>query len=218
MTVRAVVFDLDYTLAVPERDRQTLLNEATDAAGVRDIDRRAYLDAHGADIASETRGPIFARLVEDGDPEAVASAYRQAVERSLVPIQGAGTLVSDLRETYRVGLLTDGPIRAQWGKLETLGWTDLFDAVVVTGGLPAGKPDPGAFRAILDDLGVAPGETVFVGDHPEADIRGAHDVGMVTIQVIDGRHERVPEADASVDCETLATDLRDLLFHQSSLL
>jgi putative hydrolase of the HAD superfamily len=217
MALRAVVFDLDYTLAVPDGDRQTLLDEAADAAGVRPIDRQEYLDAHAADLASETRAPIFDALLEEGDPEEVASAYRVAVEDALVPVEGVGALVRELRGSYRVGLLTDGPTRAQWGKLETLGWTDLFDAVVVTGTLPAGKPDPRTYEAILDELGVAPPETAFVGDHPEADVRGAAAAGMFTVQVLDGRRERVPEVDAAVDREHLAEGLRDLLLRQASL-
>jgi len=217
VALTAIVFDLDYTLAVPGRDRQTLLDEATDAAGVRGIDRREYLDAHGANLASETRAPIFDALVDDGDPEEVASAYRRAVEGALVPVDGAAALVRDLRESHRVGLLTDGPTRAQWGKLETLGWTDLFDAVVVTGALPAGKPDPRTFEAVLDELGAAPPETVFVGDHPEADVRGAAETGLVAVQVLDGRFERVPGADAYVDRDDLTERLRDLLLRQASL-
>ncbi len=217
MALRAVVFDLDYTLAVPDRDRQALLEAASDAAGVRPIARQEYLDAHAADLASETRAPIFDALLEEGDPEEVASAYRVAIENALRPVEGAAALVRDLRETYRVGLLTDGPTRAQWGKLETLGWTDLFDAVVVTGALPAGKPDPRTYEAILDELGVAAAETVFVGDHPEADVRGAAAAGMVAVQVLDGRHERVPGADAVLDREHLARGLRDLLLRQASL-
>jgi putative hydrolase of the HAD superfamily len=217
MAIRAVVFDLDYTLAVPERDRQSLLDEATEAAGVRPIDRTEYLDAHGADIASETRAPIFDALLDRGDPGEVASAYRQAVEDALVPVDGAAALLRDLRESSRVGLLTDGPVRAQWGKLEALGWTDSFDAVVVTGALPAGKPDERAFEAILDALGTGPGETAFVGDHPEADVRGAAAAGMVTVQVLGGRHGRAPEADAAIDREHLEEGLRNLLLRQASL-
>lgn len=217
MAIRAVVFDLDYTLAVPERDRQALLDEATEAAGVPPIDRTEYLDAHSTDIASETRGPIFDALLEEGDPGAAARAYRQAVEDALVPVDGAAALVRDLRESYGVGLLTDGPTRAQWGKLETLGWTDSFDAVVVTGALPAGKPDPRTFEAILERLGHGPGETVFVGDHPDADVRGAAAAGMVTVQILDSRHGRVPAADAAIEREQLGVGLRNLLLQQASL-
>jgi putative hydrolase of the HAD superfamily len=217
VSLAAVVFDLDYTLAVPERDRQTLLDETTAAAGVRDIDRQEYLDAHGSDLASETRAPIFDALLDEGDPRDVARAYRRAVNDSLVPVAGAADLVADLRERYRVGVLTDGPVRAQRSKLEALGWTDLFDGVVVTGALPAGKPDPRTFEAVLDELGATPGETVHVGDHPVADVRGAAEAGLLAVQVLDGRYDRAPEADAYVQREELVAKLRDRLLRQTSL-
>lgn len=214
MTFAAVVFDLDYTLAVPERDRQTLLDEATDAADVRDIGREEYLNVHGSDRATETRAPIFAELLDDGDPDAVAHAYRKAINDALVPVPGVVPLLEELRRQYRVGLLTDGPVRAQRSKLETLGWEDLFDAVVVTGALSAGKPDERAFEAILAELGVAAGATVYVGDHPEADVRGAKDAGMVAVQVLTDRFDRAPEADGYVERDRLAQQLREFLTQQ----
>jgi len=217
MTLSAVVFDLDYTLAVPERDRQSLLDSATAAAGVRDIDRQEYLAAHRADLASETRAPIFDALLDEGDPEAVARAYREAIDEALVPVEGAAEFVRELRRQYAVGVLTDGPLRAQWGKLEALGWTDLFDAVVVTGSLPAGKPDPRTFEAILDELGVSAREAAFVGDDPEADIRGADAAGFLTVQVLGEGIDRAPEADAYVDRATLVADLRELLCEQTHI-
>lgn len=213
----AVVFDLDYTLAVPERDRQTLLDEATEAAGVRRIDRAEYLDAHGADLASETRAPIFDAILDEGDPAVVAAAYRDAIESALVPVAGATDLLADLGERYRLGLLTDGPARAQYGKLEALGWTDRFDAVVVTGELPAGKPDRRAFEAILEALSASPAETVHVGDHPAADVEGAAATGLYAVQVRTDRFDASPAADATVRSDRLAADLRELLLTQARL-
>lgn len=217
MDPAAVVFDLDYTLVVPDRNRQTLLDRATTEAGVRDIDRQEYLDAHGDDLANETRAPIFDALLDEGDPKEVAAAYRDAIESALVPLPGVEDLLNSLRERYAVGLLTDGPARAQYGKLETLCWRDLFDAVVVTGELPAGKPDPRTFEAICEALDVDPAEVVFVGDHPRADVEGADAAGMTTVQVLTDRFERSAAADATVHQETVAADLRDLLLSQTSL-
>jgi putative hydrolase of the HAD superfamily len=216
MEPRAVVFDLDYTLAVTRRDRQALLDEATATAGVRDIDRREYLDAHGTHVADETRTPIFDAILDEGDPEAVARAYRRAVNGALVPVEGAADLVADLRERYRVGVLTDGPGRAQRSKLERLGWTDAFDAVVVTGDLPAAKPDPRTFEAVLAAVDAPAGETVFVGDHPEADVRGATRAGLSAVQVLGGRFDPAPEAVAHVRRAELVPALRDLLLDRSS--
>lgn len=214
MTLAAVVFDLDYTLAVPDRDRQTLLNEATAAAGGQDVDRSEYLDEHRKHRATETRTPIFEGLLSTGDPAEAAEAYREGVNEALVPVAGVPELVEELRTQYRVGLLTDGPVRAQEAKLETLGWTDLFDSVVVTGSLPAGKPDGRAFEAILSELGVAPGAAVYVGDNPDADVRGAKDAGMLAVQVLGDRFERAPEADGYVEREQLADEIRAFLSQQ----
>lgn len=217
MEPSAVVFDLDYTLAVTERDRQALLDDATDAAGVRHIDRQEYLDAHGADLASETRAPIFEAILDDGDPAAVASSYRDAINADLEAVPGAEALLRDLREHYRLGLLTDGPTRAQYSKLETLGWRDLFNAVIVTGSLPAGKPDERTFEAILGALDARAEATVFVGDNPTADVEGAAAVGMYAIQVVREGDEVSTAADATVEASTLADGLRNLLLAQSRL-
>lgn len=211
----AVVFDMDYTLAVTNRDRQLLLDEATAAAGTHDIDRDTYLATHDETDASETRAPIFERLLEDGtaaDAERLATAYREAIQDALEPVPGAADLLRDLRADYRLGLLTDGPERAQWSKIEHLGWEDLFDAIVVTGTLPAGKPDPNTFQTICAELDVDPTDAVYVGDRPETDIAGATAVGMAGIQVLyPGGPEPHSDAVATVERDRLVTALPTIL-------
>ncbi|PSP88222.1 HAD family hydrolase [Halobacteriales archaeon QS_4_69_34] len=221
MALAAVVFDLDDTLAVTERDRATLLEEATAAVGAPPIARGEYLDAHGRDLGRETREPIFAALLDgreegsDGTasatPATLATAYREAVEGALAPVPGAAALVRELRTEYRVGLLTDGPVAAQEGKLAALGWADLFEAVVVTGVLDAGKPDGRAFQAVLDALGTSAAETVHVGDHPEHDVRGAKAAGLLAVQVLAESDEADPAANAAVERDRLAGRLPDVL-------
>ncbi len=221
--IRAVGFDLDETLAVPERDRSTLLTEAIRAVDAEDLladlTRESYLDAHREHSGDRTREPVFEALVEehtDGegavDPARLTDAYRRVVEESLVPVERAASLVRTLRETYRVGLLTDGPVRTQRGKLETLGWTDLFDAVVVTGDLPEPKPDPRTFRRLLAVLDADPAEAVFVGDHPEMDVAGASAAGLYAVQVCyAGGPDPHPDADATVERDELADRLPAVL-------
>lgn len=212
--LRAVGFDLDDTLAVTERDRATLLSEAVDRVGAPSTSRAAYRTAHQADMASETRTPIFeALLPEDTDVRAedLAEAYRTAVEDALTAVPGVVDLVRTLQTEYRVGLLTDGPVSAQRGKLTALGWEGLFDAVVVTGRLPAGKPDPRAFETLLDELDAAAHETAFVGDTPEADVRGASAAGLATVQVLTGDDRPDPTADATVRRDRLADELPTIL-------
>lgn len=71
MTVKAVGFDLDYTLAVPDRDRSRLLADAVDAVGAPPITREAYLEAHRRNLTGETRAPIFEDLLAENGSEGV---------------------------------------------------------------------------------------------------------------------------------------------------
>ncbi|MFC6733333.1 HAD family hydrolase [Haladaptatus sp. DYSN1] len=213
--IRAVGFDLDYTLAVPERDRQTLLHEAAAAVDAPQLSRQAYLDAHRRNLSNETREPIFADLLADHEtqvsPADLSAAYRNAINNALVPVSGAKRLVDTLRKSYRVGLLTDGPIVAQQAKLERLGWQNLFDATIISGALPAGKPDGRAFRALLAELDAEPAETVYIGDHPDLDVQGAKDMAMYAVHVVGPDEEPSPVADAVIDRADLVETLPKVL-------
>ena len=195
---RAVGFDLDDTLAVTRRDRETLLAEATARAGVEAVDREAYLEAHRRHSGSKSRRPVFEALVDDG-AGALTRTYREAVAEAMEPVVGAGELLSALAGRYRLGLLTDGPERTQRDKLRRLGWTDAFDAVVVTGGIDAPKPEAGGFVGLADALDVPPADVVYVGDDPDRDIDGAATAGMTPLQVVyDGGPDPHPLAAATV--------------------
>lgn len=214
MAPSAVVFDLDYTLAVVSRDRSTLLAEASESAGIPvEFSREEYGAAHQRAHAHETRGPIFADLLDEREEgEALAEAYRNAIADSLAPVEGAESLIIDLETNYRVGLLTNGPVVAQRDKLRTLGWEELFDAAVITGELEEGKPHRGAFEAILEALGVSPEEAVYVGDSVETDVTGASEVGMTVVQILyPGGPGPDPRADAHLDRENLVRDLPGLI-------
>ncbi|WP_222845487.1 HAD family hydrolase [Natronomonas salsuginis] len=195
----AVVFDLDDTLAVTEADRTSLLETAADRASVPlTFGREAYLEAHSEHSGTESRLPVFESLVGSDAPE-LTRAYRETIGDALAPIEGVEAVLSTLQARYRVGLLTDGPGETQHDKLRRLGWSDAFDAVVVTGPIGAPKPDRRGFEAITDELAVRPEETVYVGDHPERDIVGASAAGLLTVQVqYDDGPGPHPDADATI--------------------
>jgi len=192
--IAGVGFDLDHTLCVTEPDRASLLAEAAasvDAPAIAEwMSRPAYREAHRANLTSDTRAPVFETLLEETDfevePAALAAAYRRAVNDALQPLPGVGALIAQLREDYRVGMLTNGPVRAQRSKLERLGLKSAFDAVLISGELSAGKPDPRAFEALIDELGVTAETLVYVGNDVTADIGGATAAGCRAIQVLHG--------------------------------
>lgn len=216
VSIAGVGFDLDHTLCVTEPDRASLLAEAAatvEAPGIEEwMSRPAYRDAHRANLTSETRTPVFETLLEDTDldvePAALAAAYRRAVNDALKPVPGLEALIAELRKDYRVGLLTNGPVQAQRSKLERLGLTDAFDAVLISGDLSAGKPDPRAFEALIDELGVSAETLVYVGNDVTADVGGAAAAGCRAIQVL---HDEGPEPDSRAAAHVRYEDLREEL-------
>lgn len=216
MSIAGVGFDLDHTLCVTEPDRASLLAAAAasvDAPAVADwMTRPAYREAHRANLTSDTRTPVFETLLEETDldvePAALAAAYRRGVNDALQPLPGLEALIAELREDYRVGLLTNGPLRAQRSKLERLGLTAAFDAVLISGELPAGKPDPRAFEALIDELGVTAETLVYVGNDVTADIGGATNAGCRAIQVL---HEEGPDPDSRAAAHISYEDLHEEL-------
>lgn len=215
--LEAVGFDLDGTLLVADRDRETLLHAACDRVGAPRLSRAAYLRAHRARQGGADREAVFAALLADRrgdgiDPAALADAYDTVVTEATAPLAGADRLAAGLRERYRVGLLTDGPVGTQRRKVARAGWTDLFDAVVVTGALPAPKPDERAFTALCEALDTAAEATAYVGDAPEADIAGAAAAGLHAVQVLyEGGPDPHPDATATVERSRLVERLPALL-------
>ncbi|MBB6647947.1 HAD-IA family hydrolase [Halobellus ruber] len=216
MTITAVGFDLDETLAVPARDRETILEEAVGAVDGPPLTRERYLDAHSRNLTGDTREPIFESLLAahdtDVEPERLAAVYRRKIADALAPVSDVEPFLRRLRGIYRIGLLTNGPTVAQRDKLTTLGWTDLFDAALVTGDLDAGKPAPAAFEALLGALDSDPEETVYVGDDVDADVGGAAEAGLVPVQVtFEGGPSPSPRAAAHVPRDRLVAELPELL-------
>ncbi|MBI4233759.1 MAG: HAD family hydrolase [Chloroflexi bacterium] len=116
-----------------------------------------------------------------GVPEVLVSLRGQGLHLGLISNTGV-TPGSVLRELLR-----------------RRGILDYFDALTFSDEVGLSKPAIGIFLMTLERLGVAPGETAHVGDHPRADIFGAQRAGLRAIQVdcLDPR-EQVAEPDARI--------------------
>jgi len=115
--------------------------------------------------------------------------------RHLVPAVGAAETLADLRERgYRLAVISN------WSAdlprtLSLMGLKDHFDGVFASETLGYAKPHAAAFLVPLDRLGLTPGETLYVGDLYDIDVRGAREVGMQTVLVDPlglGLHPDVP--------------------------
>jgi putative hydrolase of the HAD superfamily len=90
-------------------------------------------------------------------------------------------------------IFTNGSRQHSLVVLKALGVEDLFGEIFdITSGRYIPKPDPRAYRAVVDTLGAEPGKSVLVEDLPQ-NLPPAKDLGMTTILI--GAGERPAAAD-----------------------
>src|SRR5206468_10469295 len=109
-----------------------------------------------------------------------------------------------LRPIYRLALITNGAPDLQHAKLAGAGLAPHFDAVVVSGEVGVGKPDPRPFALALTALGVDRRQAVMVGDSPERDLARARNAGIRGVWI-----DRI--GSATTDHVPRIEDLRELI-------
>ena len=86
--------------------------------------------------------------------------------------------LTNLREVYRLALVTNGAPDLQREKIQGANLARFFDAILISGEVGIGKPDCRIFKMALDALAASPSEAVMVGDSLTRDILGAQHAGL----------------------------------------
>jgi putative hydrolase of the HAD superfamily len=206
--LRAVVFDVDFTLARPGPD--------LGPDGYCELGRRYGLDLDGARY-EQARAAAFAEVERHPELDHDEEIWVLFTERIILGMGGRG-------ETYRAAL----EMEARWLRsthfelyedarpaleaIRRLGLKvgllsnssrdlDEFvahhrlaaDAVLTSGVHGKTKPHESIFRALLARLEVEPGEAAMVGDTLHDDVEGARAIGMRAVLLDrDGRHPELP--------------------------
>jgi epoxide hydrolase-like predicted phosphatase len=112
----------------------------------------------------------------DGQPVSAAGLVARMFSRFEHAHDMVGLVHRVRRHDIRTALLSNS-----WGDQYLRdGWSDLFDAVVISGEVGMRKPEPAIFAHTLDLLGLEPAECVFVDDH-ERNIRAAAALGITGV-------------------------------------
>lgn len=80
-------------------------------------------------------------------------------------------LLQQLRKSYLLAIITNGPSAAQWEKIQKLKLQKYFDFIVVSDDIHIEKPDARIFHTACNYLGLPPGECIIIGDKLETDIQ-----------------------------------------------
>lgn len=154
----------------------------------------------------------FGRAAERQETDDFQAIFRVKNEESISPVAETTALLTELSDSYRLGIVTNGPADMTAQKLERLELVHLFpeDTIFISEVVGYHKPDKRIFEHVLTKMDVAPHETLFVGDNWVADITGAMDAGIPAVWL--NRHGHKPQT-AHVPLAVIERleDLRDLL-------
>lgn len=216
--IEAVTFDLDDTLVRYERSPGEVLQAAFDRQGVDPLfPVEAYYDRYDefaakTDSMIDLRAECFAALADERghDPalgREVAAAFAEERDQSNVELlPGAASILDELGESFRLGIVTNGAADAQRAKIEAVELDRWVETIVVAGDEVPPKPDPEPFERAMDALDATPSTTVHVGDSLSSDIAGGNAVGLDTVWLGEGEaagEEPTHQIDAVADLSSL---------------
>lgn len=185
-----VMIDLDNTLI--DRDAAFRLGVTEFLAAHRlpaeDVDWVMGVDASGYATRSTVAQAIIERypvgLEED---EVIAFLRRGARELARIEPATAEALREVRAAGHQVVIVTNGAVSQQTGKVAAAGLDRLVDATVVSEGVGFRKPEPGIFHAAAAAVGASLDHAWMIGDRDEADILGAHGLGLRSVWLHLGR-------------------------------
>ena len=186
--IAAVLLDLDGTLydrdallaKVVEDQFQTFDGELEGVARAEFAETIIALDDHGYADKDALYGNAVAKWKLDPrlSGRLVASFWSLYDEYSVLPADTVTTLQALRHAGKKLGIITNGQTSRQQRKIDRFGLEGLVDVILISESEGVKKPDPEIFRRAVARCGVLAGNSVFVGDHPEADIAGAVGAGL----------------------------------------
>jgi len=186
MPIRGVLFDWGDTLFHAPHAPEVIVDAAR-AAGVPLADgaaRRIWDElweagktpeeiGKGRDLSAAAHREVWSALFARADrlvPGISQALYERVMDpASWVPYADAAPTLRALRERgVRTGVVSNVP-RDLRPLFVAHGMADLVDAFTHSFEVGAEKPDPAIFLAACERIGVAPADSLMVGDHPTAD-------------------------------------------------
>ena len=204
--IEAVIFDLDDTL-YPERNfvesgyRAVARHVAHYYGG--DFDR--LVSTMLTTWRNQGRKMVFPALLKRfpdihvSMPELIHIYRRHTPQITMYP--GYRELLQELGSHYRMGVITDGIPEVQERKVMALGLVGMVNAIIYTWkyGSVRQKPHPLPFRLMMASLQTYPESSLFVGDNPEKDWKGAQAAGM--------KYVHIWNSDSDPESESASKDL-----------
>jgi putative hydrolase of the HAD superfamily len=175
------MIDLDNTLIDRDAAFRTGVAEflALHRLPAEDVDWVMEVDASGYATRTVVSQAIIDRYGDGLDQDRVIDFLRRgAREHARITAETEAALRDARAAGCQVVIVTNGAVPQQTGKITASGLDRLVDAWVVSEGVGFRKPEAGIFLAAADIVGASLEDAWMIGDRDDADILGAHRLGL----------------------------------------
>ena len=189
----AILFDLFHTLTALESTGSRALGTSEMLGVSREAWNEQLLERSRDRLTGALKDPVvivrtMAHAIDPRIPEElIATAVKSRMERfagSLLnpPESTIKTLAALKGLGMKIGLISNADV------LEAAAWdgspmASYFDSVIFSCRVGCVKPEPEIYRHSLKELGMTPGQCLFVGDGGSHELEGARNIGISTVMV-----------------------------------
>ena len=124
---------------------------------------------------------FFQELRIEGPSSEFGDKYLERAPRKTNLMPGAFEVIQDLAVHFPLYILTNGFDDIQFVKIEGAGMRSFFQEIITSQQVGTKKPSPLFYAYALERAGIKAEEALMIGDHVEADVRGALNVGIPAI-------------------------------------
>ncbi|MEH6945369.1 HAD family hydrolase, partial [Bacillus sp. JJ722] len=127
---------------------------------------------------------VYKQLIDEFDitkisQEELLVDYKENFKNNCVPFPNLHFMLKKLQQNkMSLGIITNGKGQFQMDNIKALGINSYFETILVSEWEGIKKPNPEIFKRAVNQLNVFPHECIFIGDHPENDVKAAKYLGM----------------------------------------
>lgn len=206
-----LMIDLDNTLIDRDAAFRTGVAEflAAHRLPAEDLDWVMEVDASGYATRTVVSQAIIDRYGNGlRQAQVIEFLRRGAREHARITADTEAALRQARDAGHRVVIVTNGAVPQQTGKITASGLDRLVDAWVVSEGVGSRKPEPGIFHAAAEAVGATVDGARMIGDRDDADILGAHRLGLRSAWLHLGRTWSQPDYAPTHIADTVAEAIK----------
>jgi putative hydrolase of the HAD superfamily len=207
--VKSVIFDLDGTLLDRESSMEQFVSVQYERLNyyLSHISKPDYanrfieLDCLGHVWKDKVYQTLVAEFkIDHISWQELLNDYESQFQFHCVPFPALIEMLEALKQQgYLLGIISNGRGEFQNKAIAGLGIQNYFDVILISETEGIRKPQPEIFQRAMNQLGVSPENSFFVGDNPDADIQGAKNAKMWAIWKRNSHWLGAKGADAIID-------------------